>query len=93
MVQELKQDGNTELNPECTLYVCSKWDQVDESEAEEVFDEVLSRLRSEGIEVKEGQLLKLSVRKVEFKLNFNEFCILKALILKIEYNTKYSLIN
>lgn len=66
------------------LYVCNKWDQVDDSEAEEVFDEVLSRLRSEGIEVKEGQLLKLSVRKVEFKLNFNEFCILKATILTSE---------
>lgn len=65
MVQELKQDGNTELNPECTLYVCSKWDQVDESEAEEVFDEVLSRLRSEEIQVREGQLLKLSVTEVE----------------------------
>lgn len=50
------------------LYVCNKWDQVDDSEAEEVFDEVLSRLRSEGIEVKEGQLLKLSVRKVEITL-------------------------
>lgn len=75
------------------LYVCNKWDQVQESEAEDVFNEVRSRLRREGIEVKEGQLLKLSVRKVEFKLNFNEFCILKALILKIEYNTKYSLIN
>lgn len=65
MVHELKQDGNTELNPECTLYVCSKWDQVDESEAEEVFDEVLSRLRSEEIQVREGHLLKLSVTEVE----------------------------
>lgn len=65
------------------LYVCSKWDQVDESEAEEVFDEVLSRLRSNGIEVREGQLMKLSVKKVEFELNLNEFCILKATILKM----------
>lgn len=50
------------------LYVCSKWDQVDESEAEEVFDEVLSRLRSKGIDVREGQLMKLSVKKVEITL-------------------------
>lgn len=61
----MKQDGHTELNSECMLYVCNKWDQLDESEAEEVFDEVLSRLRSEGIEVREGQLLKLSVKEVE----------------------------
>lgn len=68
---------------ECMLYVCNRWDQVDDSEAEEVFDEVLSRLRSNGIEVREGQLMKLSVKKVEFELNLNEFCILKATILKM----------
>lgn len=61
----MKQDGDTELISECMLYVCSRWDQVDESEADEVFDEVLSRLRSKGIEVREGQLLKLSVTEVE----------------------------
>lgn len=77
-VQELQQDGYTELCSECMLYVCNKWDQVDDSEAEEVFDEVLFRLRSEGIEVKEGQLLKLSVRKVAFELNFYKMLILKA---------------
>lgn len=61
------------------LYVCSKWDQVDDSEAEEVFDEVLSRLRSEGIEVREGQLLKLSVKKVEitlYKNNYTSFILM-----------------
>eukprot|EP00105_Crassostrea_gigas_P029776 XP_011451822.1 PREDICTED: uncharacterized protein LOC105345389 [Crassostrea gigas] len=62
-VQELKQDGYTELCSECMLYVCNRWDQVDDSEAEEVYDEVLSRLRSNGIEVREGQLMKLSVKK------------------------------
>lgn len=67
-VQELKQGGYTELCSECMLYVCNKWDQVEEPEAVEVFDEVLSRLRSEGIEVKEGHLLKLSVKKVEITL-------------------------
>ena len=57
-------DGGMQLNPDSMLYVCNKWDQVDESEDQRVFEEIRSRIRQNGIEVKEGQLLKLSVRKV-----------------------------
>ncbi|XP_061185527.1 uncharacterized protein in xynA 3'region-like [Saccostrea echinata] len=62
-VKELKVEGETELNPDCILYVCNKWDQVDDCEDTRVFEEIRSRLRRHGIEVKEDQLLKLSVRK------------------------------
>lgn len=62
----MKIDGETELNPDCILYVCNKWDQVDDSEDEKVFVEIRSKLRRNGIEVRDGQLLKLSVRKVSY---------------------------
>lgn len=62
----MKIDGETELNPDCILYICNKWDQVDDSEDEKVFVEIRSRLRRNGIEVRDGQLLKLSVKKVSY---------------------------
>nr|XP_022304316.1 uncharacterized protein LOC111111559 [Crassostrea virginica] len=62
-VKQLTLDGGMQLNPDSMLYVCNKWDQVDESEDQRVFEEIRSRIRQNGIEVKEGQLLKLSVRK------------------------------
>lgn len=63
-VLELKQDEDSDLSPDCMLYVCNRWDIVDENE-DEVFEEIQSRLRSNGIEVREGQLLKLSIKKVK----------------------------
>ena len=57
-------DGDMQLNPDSMLYVCNRWDQVDECEDQRVFEEIRSRIRRNGIEVKEGQLLKLSVKKV-----------------------------
>lgn len=64
-VQELKQDGYSDLSPDCMLYVCNKWDNVEDNEEEMVFEIIQSRLRRNGIEVKEGQLLKLSIKKVK----------------------------
>lgn len=80
-VQKLQQDGDTELNPDCMLYVCNKWDNVDEKEEKKVFEEIHSRLRRNGIEVKEGQLLKLSIKKVEIKISIVETTIYFPLIL------------
>lgn len=60
----MKQDGDSDLSPDCMLYVCNKWDNVEENEEEKVFEEIQSRLRRNGIEVREGQLLKLSIKKV-----------------------------
>lgn len=64
-VQELKQDGDSDLSPDCMLYVCNKWDNVEDNEEEMVFEIIQSRLRRNGIEVREGQLLKLSIKKVK----------------------------
>lgn len=66
-VQELKQDGDSDLSPDCMLYVCNKWDNVEDNEEEMVFEIIQSRLRRNGIEVREGQLLKLSIKKVKKK--------------------------
>ena len=63
-MKQLTLDGDMQLNPDSMLYVCNRWDQVDESEDQRVFEEIRSRIRRNGIEVKEGQLLKLSVKKV-----------------------------
>lgn len=64
-VQELKQDGDSDLSPDCMLYVCNKWDNVEDNEEEMVFEIIQSRLRRNGIEVREEQLLKLSIKKVK----------------------------
>lgn len=61
----MKQDGDSDLSPDCMLYVCNKWDNVEENEEGKVFGEIQSRLRRNGIEVREGQLLKLSIEKVK----------------------------
>lgn len=61
----MKQDGDSDLSPDCMLYVCNKWDNVEENEEGKVFGEIQSRLRRNGIEVREGQLLKLSIKKVK----------------------------
>lgn len=66
-VQELKQDGDSDLSPDCMLYVCNKWDNVEDNEEEMVFEIIQSRLRRNGIEVREEQLLKLSIKKVKKK--------------------------
>mgnify|MGYP003692476195 CR=1 FL=1 len=63
-MKQLTLDGDMQLNPDSMLYVCNRWDQVDECEDQRVFEEIRSRIRRNGIEVKEGQLLKLSVKKV-----------------------------
>ena len=63
-MKQLTLDGDMQLNPDSMLYVCNRWDQVDESEDQRVFEEIRSRIRRNGIEVKEGQLLTLSVKKV-----------------------------
>ena len=63
-MKQLTLDGDMQLNPDSMLYVCNRWDQVDESEDQRVFEEIRSRIRRNGIEVKEGQLLKLSIKKV-----------------------------
>lgn len=50
---------------ETTLFVCNKWDQVNEDEEQEVMDFILHKLRSIWPEFNpDKQLFKLSCKKV-----------------------------
>lgn len=70
---ELERDGLVNhFDPECAIFVCNKWDQVSDREADKVWSRIAERLETmwpteEGHDIR-TQMYKMSVTTVNTHL-------------------------
>ena len=64
-------EGQGEVPPTCALFVCNKWDQVPEKEAEEVKNHVIEKLQKcwPGLDP-ESQIIYMSTTKASKAQDF-----------------------
>ena len=63
LVQQIYEEKNKHFNPRCALFLCNKWDLLEDEYKEDIEDNILKKLRECWPMISSKQLFPVSASK------------------------------